>query len=244
MPLLSFLFLLACDQTEPPPLECPDCPQVCEDCEYIADPRAECPPEETSCITGHTRADNTTEAYKPETYVAMNMHENNADGTNDCSSPVAMRLSYDIGQDCFGWTRTVTPGTGNAPLWEKTRDNSGACFTCMVDGEGNGALCFQEYTGTLTCEAWSPQGYIASKTTEKLFTTAGCQSDAGGAASTTLVSMPDDGQGCLVVADGDFAAACTEALKSCKHPQAPSWTGRDSDHETLDDFTARTPGGR
>jgi len=81
-----------------------------------------------------------------------------------CERPL-MALTYDLNQECFGWTRTVDENTavGLQP-GETMRDNSAACFQCF-----QGALCFREFTYVLTCEQPDAQGVKACQSTPKFF---------------------------------------------------------------------------
>ncbi|MFT5684353.1 MAG: hypothetical protein ACI8RZ_005294 [Myxococcota bacterium] len=105
------------------------------------------------------------------------------------TEPSSMELTYQLDQECFGWIRTASPQTAGMLIpGETTRDNSAACFHCFED-----SLCFREYTGTLYCdEPNGSEGYVATKSTDKLFTTEGCVQDGGGQAATHLIGGTED----------------------------------------------------
>ncbi len=128
----------------------------------------------------------------------------------DCAGAPVMHHQYDLRQDCFGWIRTVDADTAmDYDPSEKTRDNSAACFICY-----QGALCFREYTGVLSCENPDANGKLASWSTDKLLSTEECVLDGGNA----YTQLQGGTEKCPPLPAGyDLQACHDELVKKCGH---------------------------
>ncbi|MFT4622708.1 MAG: hypothetical protein ACI8PZ_001364 [Myxococcota bacterium] len=182
--------------------------------------------DESSCIVSTTEPseNNRSAAYPNAPTVTMGMYNQMPEEEGKkAGDPDAMVLGYDLNQDCFGWSRTVDDATaGNLSKYECQRDNSASCFICYRD-----ALCFREFTGTLTCNTQDPWGAMAINSTDKLFVFDKAQSDGGGNAYTRLIEKNKD---CPARPKGYDIHSCAEELAlTCDRKM--QWTLQDPDAE-------------
>ncbi|MFT5682696.1 MAG: hypothetical protein ACI8RZ_003620 [Myxococcota bacterium] len=198
-----------------------DCDEA-KNCTYPTPLKKTC--EEASCVIGATTRAPNASAVHPEGLVAsMEMF------TDDCAGD----RSFQLDQECYGWSRTVDEETASRwQPYETFRPNSAACFQCYRGDDGFAALCFREYQYTLSCDQPDANGLKAQRTTDKLFTTERCQND-GGDSYTRLTGISGDDHTCKPMpTDMTLEEACEEWLASedCTHTTCGS-DGLDCGHE-------------